>query len=37
VESSCECGNENIENAGRLSSGCTTGGVSSNAQLHRVI
>jgi hypothetical protein len=26
-----------IENAGRLSSGCTTGGVSSSAQLHRVL
>jgi hypothetical protein len=38
MESSCERGNERSGpiNAGKLSSGCTTGGLSSSAQLRRV-
>jgi hypothetical protein len=38
VEGSCECGNESKAsiNVGKFSSGCTTGGPSSSAQLHRV-
>jgi hypothetical protein len=37
VESSCERGNEpsGSINVGNLSSGCTTGGLSSGTQLHR--
>jgi hypothetical protein len=36
VESSCECRNEpsGSINAGKLSSGLTSGGLSSSAQLH---
>jgi hypothetical protein len=38
VNAVCECGNEpsGSINAGKLSSGYTTGGLSSSAQLHRV-
>jgi hypothetical protein len=38
VESSCECGNEppGFIKCLEVLSGCTTGGVSSSAQLHRV-
>jgi hypothetical protein len=38
ADSSCECGNElsGMINAGKLSSGNTTGGLLSSAQLHGV-
>jgi hypothetical protein len=37
MESSCECGDEpsGSKKAGKLLSGCTTGGLLSSAQLHR--